>query len=453
MAEEEVTSLDKDVFEDEHKWDQAKRAEAVLQTVLSDGGSPDETTDAAEQENQVSVSEALQQRPVLNLGSSGRNRARVLFVTSKEGVLVADSVDRKEYIKLAEQFDEVHVICLVNRVGVTDSLDRAANNLWFYKVHYGSYWGLKRSVKQAAKDALSWNGEFRPDVVVGIDPFEAGLAAYALAEKYRRPIQLHISTNHLSPNFKKLAPGNDWRFKTAKSLLKKVKSVRTSTSNLQRLLEKQYKIMDISVLPRFYNIAGLLKAEPVFNLREKYPDFAFIILGFGPLTADSYLHDLFTALHKILKNPRIGLIVIGDGPARDLFTQKVKLLGIERSVVFERSIEDLASYLKTANALVEVSVGEDGDARVMQAAAAGLPIIAKANELRSDLFKNEESALLSDSDNLMDVTDNVSKLINQVALRQRLADTAKAVAESRIQENSDTHYQAVAATIESVLIG
>lgn len=452
MAEEDLTPTTKKelTFSEESNWDQSKRAEAVLQHILSTEGTAGGGAQN-DQVKQVAVSEAIHARPVLQLGT-GRTRARVLFVTTDENVLVPDSTIRQDYTHLAEQFDEIHVLCLINRGG-SDAVDRFATNAWAYKVHYHSHWDLKGAAKDAVREALIWNDDFRADVVVGVDPFEAGLAAYTVARSYDRPLQLHVSTNFLAANFRTESPENKWRYRKAKSLCKKADSVRVITEQLKNALEKKYrKLKDLEVLPRFYNFTDLLQAKPAFDLHSKYPDFAFIMLAFGPLTADSPLHDLFAALHQLLHNQRIGLIVIGNGPGETLFTNKVKLLGVEKSVVFQKKVEDLTSYLKTANALVEVDTGEAGEVRVLQAAAAGLPIVAMATDLRRDLFKDGAAALLSEPGDLMDLKDNLSQLINHTALRRRIADGARLVASSRINEDPQAHYQAMAATIESVLV-
>lgn len=453
MSKEELSSPTlEDNESEEAVWDQSARAGAILNHILkSDIQEDKEVAQSEKPDNRVSTSEAIHARPVLDIGS-GRDLSRVLFVTTNDSVLTPGSADRTEYLKLAKYFDEVHVMCLIPRRG-EESFDRAGDNTWFYKVQEKNWWRLPWVARSSAKEALTWNGIFRPDVVVGFDPFEAGLAARLIAHRWKCPYQLHIKTNPFVPNFKELAPDNSWRLRIAKYLLKRSKSVRTKTTLLKDVLVKQYpKLLDIEVLPRFYNFTGLLNAEPAFDLRERYPDFAFVILAFGTLTADSHLHDLFASLHRTLKNPRIGMIVVGDGPAKELFEEKVKLLGIERNVVFKKEAEDLASYLKTANVLAEMSTTEEGDARVLQAASAGLPIVAYATDLRRDLFGEEHSAFLVEPKDLLDFSQKVSKLINVVALRKQFSDNAQAIAKDRLTENPEAHYLALRNTIESVLI-
>ncbi len=434
---EEITSLD------DFRYDPSKRAEAVLDHILSG--------ESKKKDTGVSAEEALASRPVLDQ-NTGRIKARVLFITTKEDVLIEGTSVRQYFAGLASCLDEVHIICLVPRIGKEDVV-RGAKNFWIYPVRGKYWWSLPWAAVHTALEDLSFGGGFRPDIVVGIDPFEGGLASYLIARKYKRPWQIHIYSNPFSKDYKEAAPDNNWRIRIAKFILKRVTSVRTTNSITKDIVVKKYKrLKDIALLPRFYNFTGLLSSQPAFSLREKYPDFSFIMLAFGPLDATSYLHDVFSATYHLLQNPRVGLIVVGDGKAKELFEEKTRLLGIEKSVVFQKSVDDLASYLKTADALVEVGVNEDSEVRVLQAAAAGLPIVAVSTPLREDLFDKDNAAMLIKNGDLVELGQKLGQLINNASsLRIRMAGAAQFVAESRLHEDPETYYQSIASSIESVL--
>lgn len=426
--------------------DPSKRAEAILEHIIDT-----ELSVETNAEPKISVKEALQDRPILDT-DTGRNKARVVFVTCDESVLVKGSLQQKEYQTLSSLFDELHVMVLLGRTG-KDAFERVGNNLWVYRVHQKHWWQLPKASLAAARAALTFNGSVRPDVIVGVDPFEAGLGAYYIAREFGRPLQIHIKTNFLDESYTKMGKGNWWRVHYAKYLLKRVGSVRTATENLKALLAKRYtKISDFEVLPRFYNFAGLTDVKPVFDLHQKYKNFMFVMLAFGPLTADSHLHDTFSALRKTLLNERIGLIVVGDGPAKNLFEEKVKILGIEKSVVFKKQVEDLPTYLKSTDLLVQTDTTSDSEIIVMQAAAAGLPIAAFETELRLDLFKDGKSALLCKPKDLVTLTQKVTYFINSLAIRAQLKNESKIIASTRLQENSENYYSAYQNTIERILV-
>lgn len=436
---------------EEYGWDQSTRAEAVLQHILeSDVESAAAVNNKVPEEQRMTVEEAISARPVLDQ-DTGRNKARVLFVTTDKRALVKDSALRLYYASLAVAFDEVHVLCLTTGNG-EDSFDRAGTNLWFYQIKSSAWWKLPWAARRAADEALTWNGLARPDVIVGVDLFEAGLAAYLISRKFSRQIQYHVYTDPFAPSFKTAATDNNWRVRIAKFILKRASSLRVSTGALKETLAARYRrLKDVGVLPRFYDFKGIADSMPSMNLHEKYRDFSFIILVFGRLTATGELHDVFAALHKLLKNPRIGLLVVGDGPGKQLFVEKVKILGIEKNVVFQKEADDLISYLKTADIMVELDTDEEAEVRILKGAMAGTPMLLSATDLRQDMFKDGESAFICVPDDLACVSQKVSKFINATVYRTKFSENAAFVAKSRINEDSTTHYQAIALSIESVL--
>ena len=262
-------------FGEDAVYDQSSRAEAVLDQILH--SETEEEKPQADAESEVAVDEELKSRPILDF-ETGRDRARVLFVTENEQVLEEGSAAAAEYLELAGAFDETHVMILIPRAG-KDAFVRAQKNVWFYKIHDKDWQNLPDAALRAAKEALTWNDTVRPDVIVGLDPFVAGLAAYEIARSFARPIQIHIKTDFQNDNFLTLHEGNDLRKRMAEKLLRQVKSVRVKTVAQRKKLAEQYRqINDLGTLPRFYNFAGLQTATPGFTLHEKYPGFAFVPL-------------------------------------------------------------------------------------------------------------------------------------------------------------------------------
>ena len=104
MSDEKLTSLNNEklTFSEDEVLDPSKRAEAVLDHILSTEIAEDGSGDPSEE--RVSVSDAIHARPVLDQ-STGRNLARVLFVTTDESVIVPDTAKRREYVELAKSFD------------------------------------------------------------------------------------------------------------------------------------------------------------------------------------------------------------------------------------------------------------------------------------------------------------------------------------------------------------
>lgn len=433
-------------FEDDlTAYDPARRAGAVLSHVLREG----ENTRQQTPDESIAVEEAISGRTVIDR-DTGRTMSRVLFVTSNQSVLVKNSSAQNEFLSLAGVFDEIHVMVLLDRKG-KNSHQRLADNVWTYSVFAKHWWQLPFKASTYAEDILVFNGAVRPDVVVATDPYIAGLGAYWIAGAFTRPVQIQVHEDFTTEAFKTTKRAS-WKRRIATYLLKRVNSVRTATDNLNAYIKKRFKkIVDVRTLPHFYNLSGFKNSQPAFDIHEKYQDFVFTILAFAPITADSYLQNIFSALRPVLLNPRIGLIVVGTGPAKELYQEKVKLLGIDKNVVFLPRIDDEVSYFKSADLLFEMDTGKDSEERVLKAAAAGLPIVAATTEVREDLFKDGESAFLCLKDDVYCFGQKTNKFLNQGSLRIQFAKTAAEIVDTRVNEDPVSYYRAYRDSIEVII--
>lgn len=429
-------------------FDPSKRAEALLDSVL--GG---DLSDAVIEKKlkSIAIEDAKRGSKVVH-HDSGRTKSRVLFVTEQKEYLEADSTAQNKLRLQALLFDEVHVLVLTDSVKHQTTI-RIADNAWVYKTGHPHWWGKSNQAVQFVADELMFANSFRPDIVVALDPLWSGLVALAIAREFDRRLQVHVTEDYFSASYQTKTEYYRWHRRLLKYILKRADSICVSTEKLKTSLsDKVKKLPPRKVLPHFHNFTGLMKAQPVSNFHDIYKQFVFIMVAFLPLKADSPLQDVFTAFHEILRNPRIGLIVVGEGPARALYEEKAELLGIKKNVVFLSHCADMASCLKTADILVQTDVSKESEDIVLQAAAAGLPLLMYETELRLDLFKDGESATLCTPGDTFSLTKEMSNFLNNPALRVQYAEAAQYMVSTRLHEDETSYYQAYRDIIELGII-
>ena len=107
------------------------------------------------------------------------------------------------------------------------------------------------------------------------------------------------------------------------------------------------------------------------------PD-AFVWITVGRLTQQKGYGILVDAFHRIVsscgKNPV--LVIVGDGEERDALQRQVLERGLDRSVIFTGPRDDVYSLLSAADGYVLSSLWEGGPLVVLEAMAAGLPVVA-----------------------------------------------------------------------------
>lgn len=398
----------------------------------------------------VPVAEAMREASVYEY-SSDRNVTRVLFISQDESLLNPARQSLDGFINLSDLFDEVHILILRQGIESKNPILRIAKNLWLYTATHKDWWGTAGRGFALIEDQLVFADGFRADIIVARDPFESAYVAKKLGAKYNRPVQVHVLDDYTKADFLKKNRHNKWRRYLPRFFLKDIKSVRTSTRAISEMIERKFRIMDVAVLPRFRNYAAIINAEPTLNLKEKYKQFTFILLYIGKLNHESALHRVIDGARFGLKNPRIGLVVIGNGPAKKEFEERAKILGIREQIVFETGEVDEVAYMKSANVLLVPETTPESDDVALRGAAAGIPLILAKSETRTDVFKDGEQALIFEQDNVDDISLKLNILMNDVPLRREMASRAEEIMRIKFHEDPNIYKRAYRETIEEVL--
>lgn len=87
------------------------------------------------------------------------------------------------------------------------------------------------------------------------------------------------------------------------------------------------------------------------------------------------------------------LLLIGEGSERDALEEEIQLLGISDRVILAGSQSAVFSYLSVSHLYVSASRSEGLPFNVMEAMAAGLPILASATKGQTDLLAQTPASL------------------------------------------------------------
>lgn len=431
MAKEDIANLDA-----------STRASNELQLVIKKENSKGE--------KRVSVEEARLE-PRVAKSAQGRTALRVLFISQDESLLNPEMQSLDGFLRLKDMFEEVHVLILREGIISTSPVLRPDNNVWIYTATAKNWFQTPQAAEDLAREQLAFASGFRPDLIVARDPFESAIVAAALGRKYNRPTQLHILEDYNSPDFLKKNRHNKWRRFLPRFTVPKFKSVRTATDSLQVLIKKKFSVEDLAVLPRYQDYQKVIGSKTAIDLSAKYKPFIFFMLYVGKLGHESALYRAIDAARFALRNPRVGMIVLGDGSARTEFERRAKILGIEKQIVFEKKVTDYIPYLKSANILIAPDTVSGSEEVVYAAAAAGLPVIMADTAHRHDIFENGVSAYLCEPENTQMFADRISELLNNVSMRRVIGEGGREAIERRFHQNPQVYKDSYQQSIEEAL--
>jgi glycosyltransferase involved in cell wall biosynthesis len=212
------------------------------------------------------------------------------------------------------------------------------------------------------------------------------------------PLQIQIHTDVFSPYFWRESFLNKIRVLLAKFLLPKADGIRVVSERIkQSLTAKNLELKaEPVVLPIFVDTKKIQSAKIKTDLHKKYPGYDFIILMASRLTKEKNIGLAIEAMKEILSAKRLTLnpllLLVGDGPEEN--NLKSKSSQLKANVAFEPWTTDLASYYKTADLFLLTSNYEGYGRTVIEAMAAGCPVVMTDVGLAGELLIDELDGLM-----------------------------------------------------------
>jgi len=141
----------------------------------------------------------------------------------------------------------------------------------------------------------------------------------------------------------------------------------------------------------------------------------------------SFLIDCFAAVRKKFEN--IHLTLVGDGVQRQALEAQICRLGLEKAVTLAGTVSDVENYLADADIYVASSLFEGLPLSMLEAMAAGLPVISTDVGGVSEIVHDGENGSLAEPENPEAYAAAMEQLIQNVPLRQQYGEASRKIAE------------------------
>ena len=201
--------------------------------------------------------------------------------------------------------------------------------------------------------------------------------------------------------------------KWLKEFMQKCQHIIIPSESLKDYLVKEYGLEELyTVVPTGTNLEPFLNADGKTLRAEKGWQDETILISVGRLASEKNWETLLQAFAKVYpEHPKLRLVLIGDGPARESLQALASELGIAEKVTFTGVIpfEEIPAYLKAANAFGFASVTETQGLVTIEAMAAGLPVVAVDGSGTRDIVEHGKQGLLVEND-----VDALAKGINDL---------------------------------------
>jgi len=130
--------------------------------------------------------------------------------------------------------------------------------------------------------------------------------------------------------------------------------------------------------------------------------------------------------------PDAEFLLVGDGPLRQQLENEASSLGLGASAIFLGDRQDMPAVVASMDVSVLTSDSESLSNVILEAMAAGLPVIAYDVGGNSELLSHQRGALIP-AGNETSFADAVQKLLADSALRQQLGRNARQFAQENFR--------------------
>lgn len=155
-------------------------------------------------------------------------------------------------------------------------------------------------------------------------------------------------------------------------------------------------------------------------------DTAFVVGIVGSLTPVKQHAGVIRAIAAAVEHvPHIALVIIGDGPLRALLEQQVRDEGIADRVRFAGRRDDVPALLAGLDAYVCNSASEGMNNALLEAMAAGLPVIATDVGDNALIVRNGTEGWIVGPDHPARIAALLTKLASAPGVRRQLGEAAK----------------------------
>ncbi|MBL8851211.1 MAG: glycosyltransferase [Planctomycetaceae bacterium] len=189
----------------------------------------------------------------------------------------------------------------------------------------------------------------------------------------------------------------------------------------------------VSVIPNGVDVERFQTAAPLSNAELGAPPETKWLIAVGRLHPQKGHLLLLEAIAPLLRAaPDWRLMIVGEGPLRSELERRILELGCREQVVLTGFRNDVPRLLRTASILVLPSLWEGLPNVVLEAQAAGLPVVASDVEGIREVIISGQTGLITEAGNRVHLQAALKELMSSPERRLRMKDNLQVHSQSMV---------------------
>jgi 1,2-diacylglycerol 3-alpha-glucosyltransferase len=201
------------------------------------------------------------------------------------------------------------------------------------------------------------------------------------------------------------------------------------SSGMREVLRRFGVETSIEVVPNGVDLSPLrAKVESIDRSTLGFSEKDVLLIYTGRLGPEKNLPFLLRSFAGTAKAyDDIGLLIVGSGQERENLEDRVRYMGIADRVHFTGMVayKDLPRYLAAADAFVTSSLTEVHPLSVIEAMAAGLPVLGIQSPGVGDIVQNGVNGILAEEEDVAVFTAKMVRLVTEHDYRHKLGAQAQ----------------------------
>ncbi len=311
-----------------------------------------------------------------------------------------------------------------NYIDKDKNIFRLKNSLFIKKENYSLPLGHTKELEELVES-------LNLDVIHSQHPWFIGHTARHFARKFKKPLLFTYHTLYDQyVHYVPLIPPFVLKFfvmNFAIAYCNSCQAVIAPTPSVEKTLLKYKVSIPIYIVPSGVNVEKFHSARKE-TIRKQFgiKDDDLLLVTVARLAPEKNLEFLLNVFKKLSKKrDNVYYLIVGGGPSLEGLKKLTRDLRLEKKVFFAGPIpaEFVAPYFKAGDLFIYSSLSETQGLIIIEAFAAGLPVVAVKASGSQDQIQNGINGFLTENSE-KDFLHKTLKVLDDVALRKKMSKTA-----------------------------
>lgn len=200
-----------------------------------------------------------------------------------------------------------------------------------------------------------------------------------------------------------------------------------------------YNGIDTKFIGKLNDKEKLVRRESLPKIASRKP----VFISVANMVPYKDYFSVLIALQLVKKeNYDFHYLVLGDGPLRNEIINTINQSNLTENTTLLGNVENVHDYLQMADIFIHSSKGEGCSNAILEAMAAGLPIIAADTGGTSEIVTNESGGLFAYK-NIIQIKESIEFLLNNPGKRKLFGENSQRIVKEKftIQQMMNNYYK------------